>query len=788
MFGPLVFIATALAGQPLPAATDSPPRYPLGASALAAELSEMGGGGRGMDPREPVLELDDEHGLHYLWAPDIAPNCPDLDLSSEIGPEEAVACFFAARPALLERSGEDTRQPSWNVSDATAYAEDESTIVRVRQIHAGLRVRNGELVLTYRRGRLRSVLGHLYAPSAFPPGPSPLQAELTEIAASPSAVPDWVEVDRYYDVEAGQPVVEFLDEGTQYKVGLGLVDEALVREIDASDHQNLSPRSVAVGNYPDTFFNFFGVSQTATLLVDDKGSLVFLDHGTFAEDGEPATCATPDDKDNCWSLDSSGAPVFTPQWDFDIAPVFSGFPNTTKGRAASAHFWAHDQAVFANATTTAYDAHISWHGYDSENLTVVLPAINPCGSGACLRRHYGPFGTEEWRLIIPRDSNNVDLNLRLFSHEYGHAIHRQYGRGNDGSLLSMSLTEGFADHNTLRYALWRSATPRTYDGGFTALYDDNLIFDSTRDAGIKEVLGNGEAQPWGITIPLDDLVLWQSLTYGPHYVDSPCNGSADGTKEYRCGSLISVLYWTLAHNRLRVGYLGSPRDALILTTSPYTAGWLANVAFTWAIATLPNDSATIADYFNRVSERYWEFRTTNWISLTESDLVNRAIAVHCVGWSGWTCNHPDYHRTTWQRRPTLWTRKGSFAAGDLDHFLWAESMTRYGTPTRIGFGSADGLGYMELNSADDMLCATVNFPASGTYQLHGAILAASTAANTFSAAIGTTYLPWTAETVGGWIQSHVGPQFNVNAGNRAVCVKHLENMRIEALTVRRIQP
>jgi hypothetical protein len=291
---------------------------------------------------------------------------------------------------------------------------------------------------------------------------------------------------------------------------------------------------------------------------------------------------------------------------------------------------------------------------------------------------------------------------------------------------------------------------------------------------------------------------WSYLTYTPWDTTTPCG---IGTDRYYCGAPISVVYWTLSHNKVRVGYGQHPSSHVaagseILDQSIYKtdAGQLANIVFSYAIATLPDDS-TVQDFFNRVSERYYNFELEGVINSGERHRVNQAIAVHCVGWSGWICNSPDWHRTAWQRRPAAYTAKSNFNTnGFNEEFVRAETMTRIGTPTPVSFGtSGDGYGYIILDSTGDEICANLYFTSTGNYQFHAAVRAPSASHDQVLAKIGSNPYgdPWDVTDISHntWIWSHNGPVLPVQtAGTNSVCLKRYstENLQIDAILIRKV--
>lgn len=243
--------------------------------------------------------------------------------------------------------------------------------------------------------------------------------------------------------------------------------------------------------------------------------------------------------------------------------------------------------------------------------------------------------------------------------------------------------------------------------------------------------------------------------------------------------LLSVIYWTLSFNQLKVPYVGREAGIPILFESAWEAERLANVAFTYAISTLPSN-ASIHDFVVRVNERYQLFKDSGWINGEELHRVASAIAVHCIGWSGWVCNSSDYHKTVWQKRPALFTGKSSFALNNpfqMEEFIRAEDLELvYGAPQLISHGtSGDGYGYRRLGAYGDELCTLLTIPIDGTYRVHGAVRApgAGDELNVWIYPPGP-WKTWKIESTGSWHWSHSAPTFSVTGAPKvvSVCLRH----------------
>jgi hypothetical protein len=266
-----------------------------------------------------------------------------------------------------------------------------------------------------------------------------------------------------------------------------------------------------------------------------------------------------------------------------------------------------------------------------------------------------------------------------------------------------------------------------------------------------------------------------------------------------------VTYWTLAFNKLRVGYGRQPTwQRAAGTNILYQSAWtsdpaqLANDVFSYAIVTLPN-GASLQDFFNRVSEGYYQYQQSGDINSEERHRIECALAVHCVGWSGYICNSANWHRTAWQKKPAAYTAKAYFGQNtppgtpqdNTEHFERAEDMT-VTAASKISWGtSGDSFKFVRLDAAGSTICKTLAFPSTGYYKVHAAVRASSTAHDQVWVRIGPpgVEIPWdvTNTSYGSWIWSHNGPQFSVTAGLREVCLTRYsgEQLEIDAILVRK---
>ena len=104
-----------------------------------------------------------------------------------------------------------------------------------------------------------------------------------------------------------------------------------------------------------------------------------------------------------------------------------------------------------------------------------------------------------------------------------------------------------------------------------------------------------------------------------------CNSSEQD--EYDCGMMLSRLYWQLAWGRFRLPYAGYEAEDDIVRSGIFNsvAHRLANDAFTYAIEH-SDDSSDIVDFFNFVSERYYQLRNSNYFDSSDRSRVELVLS------------------------------------------------------------------------------------------------------------------------------------------------------------------
>lgn len=347
------------------------------------------------------------------------------------------------------------------------------------------------------------------------------------------------------------------------------------------------------------------------------------------------------------------------------------------------------------------------------------------------------------------------------------------------------MTTGIPGKNSLRYGLFRTnnTAERPHDSELEEMeYTDDLW--SGYEHRLQPIISSikythGEAVP---TAPSSQELNY--LTYTPWRQGHPCTVAS--FDPYKCSAPIGVIYWTLAFNRIRIPYGTSEAGTTILYQSPYTPNpeRLANVANSYAIAGMLEEG-TVATYMDRVYERYFLAKLDGWINEDELENVRDAMGVHCLGPLASSCQ--SYHRTSGQLRPALYTAKRSFWKGHDEHFLRAEEMRDRisGTPIFQPFGTADGLGYVTLDSPNDGVCGEVYFFDKGSVSVEGAFRGRGLIRVWVSIGGEDPQLWEIDANQGNWVWADGGPVFQLDeAGYYPVCLNFEDGVDIDVLLLK----
>ncbi len=693
--------------------------------------------------------------------------------------------------------GANATDIEWRVASVGPPSTDDTNIIRVDQVAGGIPVQGSEIVLVTFAGKLISAHGRLRTETRVPQPPDPFVPPADLVATGQARLQKELHLlRRTFDADLQSVVAEFAEAGgggTFYEINES--NGAIVTRVRERDELPLVTKTTDVGYYDDHLWMPTSTHPDASFDIawEDASPLcrAHLDHDSNAEDGEPlvglASGAYP----------SAASYAEVPCNSSD--PIMTGFglPSTRDGLAVNAYYWIHDLATFTRHWRAAYTDWTAWS--DPQQLRVSLTSSpGTCSSGAaCAKLWWSPFDFE-YLIVLNRFSTTGSQSLRTFSHEYGHVVAFSYGLFGSSDFAETSLDEGFADHNTLRYAMfrYRERPNRPHDAVFETAYDIYDLPGRSFDHRYNQAFSNGEAVP----IPFNGATP-AALLYTPWASSTPC-AQSNSSSWYTCGAVLSVVYWTLAWNQIRLGYQPPGYSSVsvgdqIITSAGYVPypEYLANVAYTYAASTMPS-GATIDDFFWKVNERYWAFFALDgFIDGREAHRVNQVFSSHCVGWNA-KCG--VWHRTAWQRLPQAATQKATWATTfPQEQWTRATDLQFGGTPARHSFRTPDGAQYVRFDSGDDSISLTTRFPVTGCYSFHAALQATTTASDSMWFRLdGGPQMLWQVERsiLGGWAWSHSGPTvpanpcspaMHISAGFHTVTLRYREPINIDALLVRR---
>jgi len=514
---------------------------------------------------------------------------------------------------------------------------------------------------------------------------------------------------RYFDPDLNTVITELID--TSAPDVVVRFDDLTERVLDVRSLGDPAPNLVWKRSMRMTYRN--GFSQTGgeegRIEVDQHrdGSNCrgYLDHGSDYDDGEPKTGYRA-----FGEYEPAGSETYYSDVNCAADATFMWFlsPVTRQFKTMNAYYWIHDLSVFANHIDAAYDDWYHWR--EPENLRVVVQREGsyPRTTG----------GTTEYTIWLPEDStdgqheDDSPLHLETIAHEYGHVVHLMYNHDvsynwedRSGNFFGQAIEEGFAQHNVLRYAMYRlrEQSSRPHDTFNMTSYSDYIGVSNPYHHDVKLV--NGEYVPSGGSV-------FFSRT------SNVCKGTAE-PDPHDCGDILPMVYWELAWNSCVSPYKNC--DGAILTTSTYKSQpeRLANVAYTYAIKTASEDDG-IEDFFNHVSSRYNGFLNDGWISVEEYNRVHAVLNHHCVGWSHY-CG--EGHPLPGSTLPAIFTKHATFA--DRCDSTACEELVRTqemymlrGDVQHLGVFEADFA--IQMHATDHMARFRRNFPKDGFYELYAA--------------------------------------------------------------------
>ena len=213
--------------------------------------------------------------------------------------------------------------------------------------------------------------------------------------------------------------------------------------------------------------------------------------------------------------------------------------------------------------------------------------------------HQVPFGSS---------GTTAAQDYSVTAHEYGHYIHHRYGY-NGHEILQ----EAWAEHNVFRFARYMNDF-----GGWSLGYSASL--------GASQPYRHGQTAQSGEYV-IDPL----GHNAANFYENGPaCSGMS--YDKYTCGQPFSLVYWELAWNFCRLGYLACSNQQAIVQGGSYSGSpWaLTNSAFAYAISMVGSVDG-IDDFMLLVADRYAQFVGYGFLTTADLLRVQSVLAHHCLG-------------------------------------------------------------------------------------------------------------------------------------------------------------
>jgi len=676
--------------------------------------------------------------------------------------------------------------------DRIRTSRDFITDIIFYQYTSGLRVEATRSILTLHRRKLKQYFGNLLNDELLMRSPNPLAIENVITRVSSLTHLSFTLQDRYYVHSTN-----ILEAVTRFSVNDtpgGYLDYfessgRLVHDL-AEEHANMVSKTSTAGLYDEAFklvgtdlkpikvtqssFSFNGFGLPFTICVGE------LDYGSEDANGEPKLVFGSASADTVYSriVDCASGAIYIDSTDH-ADHLFA---------LSNVYYWMHQLKLFANSGFAAYNSIYDWDDYESENLKV---HVRPHGSKNPFFQH----GISEYRIVLylsDKHGRNNALDLKTMAHEYGHFIGAMYDsiKGSKGNWKYKCLLEGWADHNVLRFALYRN------DRGQIALsYDTKGI--SNRDYAHEYSIINGEY------VPTRDGSFGSALFHEPDspLCEEPDEWANDHTLLYQCGAILSTVYWELAWNTSRVPFYGSRFGGPILGTSSGPEFYLedlpgdlegaqqfVNIAYTYAL-TCMGSNWTIADFFNAVSFRYSLLVEDGLVDPWDQFGIEGVLAHHGVGWLHHVIS--DLPKLPQSKLPVSYTKHARFddyliAADQKQHLIVGEEFETMYSAQILRFEPArDVASYVKFGNSGGMALSDVNFPRAGTYEFRFALKPSSENGNTLSVSvlgseggvIDATQYPWNRW---GWF---LGPRVSVDAGTRTILLEKMDNQRLDMQAV-----
>lgn len=730
------------------------------------------------DPHFHIRRDDERNAIRFLSGRNVVPECRLA--AGTISKDEALRSVTCVVDVIGHDFTADSAKPlrSIAIMRTTRETKEGIRIVRVEQRNGDVRVRGGRLSVVFLKGVVTQVSGRLVGAQPMT-APAPAPRELVAIAEKAAGQP--VVLDRrQYDPRTSKTSSFFRDDdGKRIEIDEAAQKVVSIRNVAEKERV---PKLTDVSQFGNTsdYYRRTGY-HSATIEVQkrdcDNGICQCeLNHTTDHDEAEPRV-----------GLFKNGdyRPNGDKGYHEDCLPTaniaFMKSQSTGETHSlASAYFWLTDLSMFANSDEAAYDNAFDWDDYEAENLQVRVKKTEDSANASS--------GITEYTITLPMDAwdrnhENAAINLDTIAHEYGHVMHYMYGYdsdydyddgdSSDDEFMPAAISEGFADHNLLRYAFyrWRRTASRPFDSLPTLTYDTRTGGRSFDHSSTRR---HGQWEPtWTDDVVFDD-------------------DSHDCTHDdpHECGRVIPLVYWELAWNICRTAYGSCNANQAIISSTTYAPDLLANTAFTYAITVADDEDDDPDDFFDSVASYYAVLLYVGVISTASYERVESVLGHHCVGpKSCWAHKLPGMLLPeTRAHKATFATTCPASAPHECEELRHSDDFTLGPNTTRSSGNRIFTAKFAELHQAGDAITRTYTFPTAGTYELQASVRAQGTCCDSLFVEVdGGAPILWDIENTGfgSWRWS-VGPEIVVTAGAHAIKLRQREKVDIEAVLVRKL--
>ncbi len=646
-------------------------------------------------------------GVALLVAPNLLPaKCVSLN------GEPALRCFLAEFGALFMRTG-DIVDPTTLVLDAERsgpVGDGQEWQVRLQQRLDGLEVKTSGIVAFFNGNRLTSVSGDLYALGGIDTRhPMTLKELLDIVPIDSNVVNSKYPLRRMVDAPRREVVTIARNATSAFEVGERSKTLVAKRHADLHFPAQVT-RNIRVHDYDRAFeaASYQTKVATAVVLRDCPfnlclSSLTCRYYPSYLD-------VTPNEGDygginravrtlrgqGCGPGQSCIETAYFTDQSCTGQPFDTHSPPSVDFDANNLHYYI----AYMASLFVAPDSHFDYPHSNEEITAATRPYLgitpeDPLG-------FFGSYAFTDNTLTVRADPVvNRARSLDTIAHEYGHFIHDQYGLNGRGAVR-----EGWADHMEFRYAVREKFSTASWA---------SLAFDDW-------LPGAGTAY-WTWPEWRDGMVEPAGGFYEYYTAAQLCSDEDDYDTMYRCGSLISRIYWELAWNVCRVPFGSCAEGSDVITGGPFATQpyRLANSAFAYALANMSPDG-TIGEFFDHVITRYWQFKVYyEYFSWSDYAHVNEILARQCVGWFDHCGSDPDYHHLPGHELPWTFAWKTAFVLGADQQQIWAEIMSRSPGVSTASFATDDQLGYLEIHHENDTATQAVNFVEPGDYRIRFAV-------------------------------------------------------------------